>query len=440
VPRLRRPSFLVALGVTTVVSLAIVGLSWARVRADPSSVAYLRQHRYPLPLEGRAPVTLPPAVRAARVIVLGEAHGIADIQRVDLALLSALRDEGAPLRYLAELDMNQAMLVNEYLETGNEASLTRLFVNWRATQAQWANLEFYGKLRAIRALNLARPDLPPVRVVGVDRMQDPQLAIDLLTSGLARVADDSWPDAVLLRALLADSASRVADAADAPLPRAAAAALATMPATAPREMSAAQWRDLRQTVSVLAQRHTATGRSAAIAENVFRVVEADSSARFYGLWGIFHAIQGSVNGVISWTGRLGARGAALDGKLATLVVIPVDSRMMLPSRALPTWFRDTGAYTDIPYSLDHPVLNYVAGAGDLQAAADTLTSVLFDISGSDSPPHLIERLLDVRGILTALQKFDIDSATASGGKLVQAVVLIRGSRATTPWMPAPEAR
>ena len=94
-----------------------------------------------------------------KLFLLGESHGVQRAQEIDFALLRHLNQRAGVRTYLAEVDCAQAFYLNEYLRTGDEPTLTRVFASWVAGQAQWANTDFQQKIRRIRQFNRRYP--PP---------------------------------------------------------------------------------------------------------------------------------------------------------------------------------------------------------------------------------------------------------------------------------------
>lgn len=74
----------------------------------------------------------------SRLIRLGESHGVAAPQVLDLELMTHLNKRIGLVHYLAEVAPVQAGHLNAYLDAGDNAVLDCVFDNWDRTGAQWA--------------------------------------------------------------------------------------------------------------------------------------------------------------------------------------------------------------------------------------------------------------------------------------------------------------
>ena len=175
------------------VVLVLMGLGaypwWPVVRDSFGSnryVSYLEANRVPLDLSlQEAGFSFPNKVYASRLIMLGEVHGYAVPQRLDLALLQHLSSHAGVRWYLAELDPAQAMAINKYIAGGDSAAVAAVFDRWADQSAQWGNRDFFNKLSGIRAMNAALPPDRQVRFIGVDAPQSDvsQRGLDLPSEG-----------------------------------------------------------------------------------------------------------------------------------------------------------------------------------------------------------------------------------------------------------------
>ena len=113
-------------------------------------------------------------------IILGESHGAQDAQLIDFSLLKYLNKTVGTKNYIAELDYAQSSSINEYLRTGNETVLKRVFRNWVKKNAQWGNSDFYNKIVKIRGLNKTLPKAQQITFSGIDKVQDFDLYFKLI--------------------------------------------------------------------------------------------------------------------------------------------------------------------------------------------------------------------------------------------------------------------
>ncbi|AMR26226.1 hypothetical protein A0257_03370 [Hymenobacter psoromatis] len=130
-----------------------------------------------------------------KVFLLGESHGVQRLQDVDFALLRHLNQRADVRHYLAEVDCAKAYYLNDYLHTGNETTLARVFASWVREQAQWGNAGFMAKIRRIRGLNQTLPPARRIQFVGIDGVQDYALLADYLHDlrAAGRPLPPGWP-------------------------------------------------------------------------------------------------------------------------------------------------------------------------------------------------------------------------------------------------------
>src|SRR5579883_810494 len=122
----RWPWWLAACGAVVLIPL----LASVRVRRPAAEwppalsqrvAAYLAENRQGLDLNDFRPTLL--KVTGKRVILLGEEHGVATMEDLDLAMLRYLHRAAGVRVYVAELGYAFGCMVERYLETGNETVL-----------------------------------------------------------------------------------------------------------------------------------------------------------------------------------------------------------------------------------------------------------------------------------------------------------------------------
>lgn len=354
---------------------------------------YPERGAVPLDLsDGDVGFVLPADTYDARLVMLGEVHGYALPQALDLALLRHLNEKAGVRWYLAEIDPAQAMAFNEYVAGGSGVDARQVFDAWAASTAQWGNREFFGKLTAIREDNAARAPSQQVRFVGIDAPQDISFArrIDAETDGSGR------PD-------LSDPAT--AEAVN--------AALLTDALAEPE----------------------ASGRYAHMLRNVERLLAMPGARNetFYGLWGHFHTIKTGVEAGLPLAAQLGAEGGPLEGGVVTITTLCVaDCFNMMPSAAMPPPMQAKGGepYVLVPMSNDAPYLFRVSGLRDVRRAMGDADAVLFPLDGKDSPYVSGRRLVDSPGYLSMMTDLGIEGSAAEA---FDYLIAYRGSPGLMPW-------
>lgn len=351
------------------------------------------------------PARLREQLKEARVILLGEIHGLSHGQDVDLSLLKALH-QGAGVRwYLGEFDAAQAAAFNAFLDSGDRAALDRVFTHWRSRGFQWGNEDFRRKIEAIALWNRKLPASRRIRFLGADEIQDQDAFCQWLG---ARIRLDHAMPALKSLAVALNEPASCGTAA-----RLAGAALGEAVGQDPVT---------RDAIAALAINAEQSDREARIEANVRRYI-GSKRGRLYGLWGLGHVVQAEVNGTEPLALRLLRSGVPV----RSLAILNLDGAMMIPVPAA-----DGGiTYGTMRYTLNDPSVAVVNGI-EVFARLATNPLTLFTLTGSTSPFLNSDALTRVGGEMGKMQPFVIDPATAPRGFWIDAIVLSRGSPATTP--------
>ena len=336
--------------------------------------------------------TFPNAFYRNRLILLGESHGAAAPQKLDLELLTHLNQRIGLVDYLAEIDPVQADYFNRYLETGNEALLKRVFDHWTKSGAQWGNRAFEDKVRAIRRLNATLPAARRIRFVGIDSVQDWKLVAEWIAGSRDQPAG----------AFAAKAASDRASAA--------------LAALGDRSGDVAV--ELRATLADIA---AGQNRETVIFNNYARAVRGGKLGNrpAYGLWGLFHVMQAGVNKTQPFATLVAASDLPAAGKTASIAMFSLDSAVQIP---VP--FPDGVKRLRLTnFNIDGPFV-MVKGAATLRAASEPATVTLFDTGARGSPIAAT----DFGQITTSVgQSFVPDEPGPRAHRLMQYVGVFRDS-------------
>ncbi|WP_298163674.1 hypothetical protein [Brevundimonas sp.] len=369
-------------------------------RADPAKVEWLRANVVADgPVTGGLSFDFPAEFYQQKLILLGESHGVAAPQVLDLELLTLLNARAGLTDYLAEVDPVQGAMLNQYLETGDEAVLDRVFDYWSGSGAQWGNTAFEAKVRGIRALNLTLPAERRVRILGIDAIQDwPLFAQWIQEKG-------GTADAEMLVAAAADRANPE------PLADMALAAVASLTTQTP---------ETARLSGVLGDLRAKAGREATIFNTYSRAVTSGElgDRPAYGLWGLFHIMQSGVNGARSFAARVKASDLPAARAMSSIIVLSLESWVQIPA---PTpqgvqRMRLNMLNIDGPYVM-------VQGAATLKAASEPGQITLFNPRAAGSP--LAGG--DFMNIQSSVQRFALDEPNAPIDSYVQYVGVFRGS-------------
>jgi hypothetical protein len=372
--------------------------------ASPRDQArWLNSRAIALPVDGVALPRLPAGLVNARIVLLGEVHGLAHGQLADLALLRMLHRQTGVRNYLGEFDAAQADTFNRFVETGNPHLLDQVFAVWRKRGLQWANRDFRAKLVAIADWNRSLPASRRIRFFGADQIQD-------------RPAFCAWLAGRLARSPGGSAKARLAAALGDPEGCAGAESLAEEAIRESRQLDAVT-ADAMEALAVEARFRTRDDR---IEANARRHL-ARQPGRFHGLWGIFHVVQAQVNASAPLALRLARSGI----RVRSLAILNLGGEMMIPVQDQHDGLR----YENMPYTVDNVQAALVNGIEPFAAAArGPLT--LFPLGGRNSPFKNSDALTRVGGRMGEMQPFQIDPATAPHGLWTDGVIISRNSPPT----------
>lgn len=307
------------------------------------------------PVAGGLRFSFPAPFYEGRLFLVGESHGSAAPQVFDIELLRHLNERIGLADYVAEIDPVQAVHFNRFLDSGDEAQLSRVFDLWN-TGSQWANVAFEGKLRAMREFNLSLPQARRVRIHGLDAIQDWPLLSQWLDERGAAPEAAAWRAAqggAARARLAADALARVADSAE---DRYLLAALEAIAGGAGREA-----------VIVSNYRHLVT-------EGALQQRPAQ------GLWGAFHVLQARVNGAAPFAAQAVAAQLPVAGGVRSLLLLGLDSAVQFPV-PLPDGLRRVRF---LDGNIDGPTVK-VAGSATLRAASQPARMTVFALDTPHSP-------------------------------------------------------
>lgn len=100
------------------------------------------------------------------VFFTGEGHGVAINPKLSVGFLKYFNEKAGVRYYLSEMPYSAAMFLNEYLKTGDETILKKLYKPLKGT-FEW-NKQYYEKWKDIYAYNLTLPENRKISVVGID--------------------------------------------------------------------------------------------------------------------------------------------------------------------------------------------------------------------------------------------------------------------------------
>ena len=356
---------------------------------------FLAKHYQPLSPDDFRPTLLDTAGK--EVILLGESHGIAISNDLDLAFLQYLHETAGVRYYLTELSYSEGCLLNRYFDTGDEKLLDFMFRELHGTIA-WTR-EYRDFFARMREWNLTLPAEKRVQVVAVDLEHQERVALWYLAE-LAKGREAP--------AAIRDTISRLAQLAAGEAPMESRFSFSSELAASLQEhaddysallgddlfafrLVAANLENAREYYGLKDSNKSNQLRDRVIYETFLKVRPRLAPGRFYGRWGAAHVTLAPSRDC-HWFGCLLNRtGSPVAGKILGIRLIYRNSEHLIHS--------ERGDYRVMAGS-------ELSKLADQLAAASKSTLALFRVSGAR------------------------DSSLAPGG--VQYLVLIDGATAAHP--------
>jgi hypothetical protein len=364
---------------------------------EPAKVAYLRSHVVASgPVTGPFRFDLPAAFYRSKLFLVGESHGSAAPHLFDLALFENVAHRTGLRDYIAECDPVQGAAFDAFVRTGDDTGLRRVFDFWSGEGAQWGSRSYEQKIRALRDISL-RLHGAPVRVHGLDEVQDWAMAMDWLAAHgvtIDRKAIDGADTQTAKSRLL----------------------LASLPAAKSGEdpiLSA-----LRTT---LAARAAGKGREASIIASYTALATGPLKGKTaYGMWGLAHVLLAPLKTGASFAATVQQSALPAAGQIATIVLVPIDSYALY---AAPTGKGFTPMRLDM-FNINGPLVK-MDGSADLAAAAPAKQVTVYDLGAAGSP-YLAAP--DFTRVQTSIgQNFDPADPQAPATRFVRYLGVVRGS-------------
>lgn len=372
-----------------------------------------------------------------QLFFLGESHGVQRPQELDFALLKHLSQRAGVRTYLAEVDAPKAYYLNEYLHTGQDSTLRRVFRSWVAGREQWGNQEFYQKIQRIRALNQTLPTARRIRFVGLDGLQDLPLAADYVRTLLPQ-----RPVPAPLRGQLDSVMTLLRGGAAGPLAALGARTAQELerPAAHYQQVFGADnYAELALLLRNLGYARQGLGREAVLFANFeaqYRIKRL-AGEKLYGMWGLAHVLQSPVQGnVLMLAARIRQSTLPLHDKVASVLCVFSGCQMLYTTTGLPAPWQAAGQPYTVTNKFNHDgPLVVLEGLAELKQRTAPGSSTLFrlDAPGAASTRQPI-RLRYAPG-MPADQQLQFQ-AQVPAAAYAQYLLLVRDSGPVQPLRPA----
>ena len=297
--------------------------------------AFLAQNREALDLSGGGAHLAARLIDPNRLIfLLGESHGIALSEDLDLAMLQYLHKAAGVRIYLAEISYAEGCLLNRYLDNGDEQLLDFVMNQFEGSIA-WTK-ERKAFYQNFRRWNLALPPGQRVRFAGVDIEHQRNVALRFLRE-LAKQPDHAAPTAI---AEVVGKLQGLGDANDGNLPNVAADLDAALKAHHAEfaEFLSRRLFDFELVTENLVKaleyyKDHDSQKSNELREQVMydtflKLYPQFGGAKCYGRWGSAHIFQRALDRGETFAMMVNRPGSPVAGEVASILMIYQDTQAL----------------------------------------------------------------------------------------------------------------
>ena len=285
-------------------------------------------------------------------------------------------------------------------------------------------------MRRIRTLNESLPEAAKIRFIGLDRTQDLTVARQhvqaLLTEANYKPGKVAQLD-TLQQLLAVDSTS------EATLSNCARRLASTLEQSTSRTALGAQYADLGHVVRNLTYLSPRVRRDSVMLLNLQAEYQAKNlgQEKMYGLWGVYHVLQGPINNTLPLAGLLKKASLPFGGKVVSMAIFALESETLMPTAFLPASIRPAESYVALDWTNQQGPMVFVKGLKDLAKAAPTQNLTLFKLDAVGSPYQHSRQLLDIKAPLFG-QNMAATKPSAVTTDYAQYAFLMRHSKALSP--------
>ena len=277
-------------------------------------IAYLKENSETIPLsESFSFKSLEKDISENRLILVGEIHGFEEPQKFDYDLFSHLHANYNVRQYFAELDYVQSLLINLYMESGDETLLKDALKKWAVIQGR-NNKDYFDKYRKFHQYYQQLSEHNKFKFIGVDKLQDVQLTLNFLNT-LNKSTEVKIKETVELSAIL-----NQIDLLD------------SIFSNSPDTLFTLT--HIRNNFTNYAEN---TNREKVLFDNFHSLYKQMNSSKekAYGYFGLYHVFQYQVNGKQPLASLIRMSDLGLENNILSMNFLMLDSYMVRKSNELP---------------------------------------------------------------------------------------------------------
>lgn len=391
------------IGISLIAGILYGGFHLLEYSTGSKYIAYLKENSETIKLsESFSFNMLDNDIKENRLILVGEIHGFEEPQKFDFELFTHLNANHNVRQYYAELDYVQSLLLNQYMESGDENLLKDALRKWAVVQGR-NNKDYFDKYRKFQQYYKKLPEQDKFKFFGIDQIQDIKLTMSYLNS-LNKSIEVEIKETVDLSTILNQISL-----------------LDSIYSNSPDTLFTLT--HIKNNFTHYAEK---TNREKVLFENFNSLYKQMNSSKekAYGYFGLYHVFQYQVNGQQPLASLIRMSDLGLENNILSMNFLMVDSYMVRKSNELPEFMRDNGPYTKMPISSDEMLFIYIYGIKDFKRMTPEYHKSLVKMNAENSPYATSNRMSKIIQLLPVAEKFEFDE---KGKPYVQYTVFVRNS-------------
>lgn len=391
------------IGISLIIGIFYGGFHLWEYSTGGNYIEYLKENSETIPLsESFTYNMLDKDIKENRLILVGEIHGFDEPQKFDFELFAHLHRNHNVRQYYAELDFVQALILNQYLDNGDEKLLNDALTKWAVVQGR-DNKAYFDKYRRFHQFYKQLAEQDKFKFIGIDKLQDIKLTLSFLNA-LNKSTEIEIKETVDLSTIL--NQINLLDSIYSGSPD-----------------TLFMLSHIRNNFNYFSEK---TNREKVMFDN-FRSLYTQmntSKNKAYGYFGLYHVFQYQVKGQQPLASQIRQSDLGLADKILSMNFLMLDSYMVMPSNQLPEFMRDSGKYTKMPISSDQMLFLYIYGIKDFKRLTPEYHKSLVKMNAENSPYSTSNRMSKTIQLLPVAEKFEFDE---KGKPYVQYTVFVRNS-------------
>jgi len=337
-----------------------------------------------------------------KLILVGEIHGFDEPSKFDVDFFKYLHQNHQVNHYLAELDFVQATLLNDFLKTGDQKTLSAVLAKWAVEQGR-NNQDYFDKYLSLHQYYQEQSEGNKFEFIGIDRIQDRSLLQEYIQS-LA-------PENTLEPSETDDMGAVLMQIEQ----------LSAVFSQSPDTLFLLS--HLKSNVQYVQEK---LNREEVLFKNFSHLYKECNleDHKLYGFFGLYHVFQYRINGNHPLASKIRESDLGLADKILSINIMMNDSYMVMPSNQLPEFMSDGSDYVKMPVSADNMLFMYIVGISDFKRMTPEHHKSLIKMNSDDSPYSNTIRLSQTIQLLPVTDKMEM---TDEGKPYAQYTLFVRNS-------------